>query len=64
MGVMKTDGTPVDWSRADRDGNYSVVLPGPGRYLVLANGQGWARGPKCSSSRIRPPANTSPSPIS
>ena len=28
--VMKTDGTPVDWSRADNDGNYSVVLPGPG----------------------------------
>ena len=28
--VMKTDGTPVDWSRADNQGNYSVVLPGPG----------------------------------
>src|SRR6195952_922283 len=39
--VMKTDGTPVDWSRADNNGNYSVVLPGPGQYLVLANGQGW-----------------------
>lgn len=39
--VMKTDGTPVDWSRADSNGNYSVVLPGPGRYLVLANAQGW-----------------------
>ena len=39
--VMKTDGTPVDWSRADSDGSYSVVLPGPGRYLVLANAQGW-----------------------
>ncbi len=39
--VMKTDGTPVDWSRADNQGNYSVVLPGPGQYLVLANGQGW-----------------------
>ena len=39
--VMKTDGTPVDWSRADSNGDYSVVLPGPGRYLVLANAQGW-----------------------
>jgi MFS family permease len=39
--VMKTDGTPVDWSRADSSGDYSVVLPGPGRYLVLANAQGW-----------------------
>jgi MFS family permease len=40
--VVKTDGTPVDWSRADNEGNYSVVLPGPGRYLVLANALGWA----------------------
>jgi len=39
--VMKIDGTPVDWSRADGNGDYSVVLPGPGRYLVLANAQGW-----------------------
>jgi len=31
----------VDWSRADSDGTYSVVLPGPGKYLVLANAQGW-----------------------
>jgi len=40
--VVKTDGTAVDWSRADNDGNYSVVLPGPGKYLVLANALGWA----------------------
>jgi len=39
--VMKTDGTPVDWSRADSNGDFSVVLPGPGRYLLLANAQGW-----------------------
>jgi hypothetical protein len=32
----------VDWSRADNEGNYSVVLPGPGKYLVLANALGWA----------------------
>ncbi len=40
--VVKTDGTAVDWSRADNEGNYSVVLPGPGKYLVLANALGWA----------------------
>jgi hypothetical protein len=40
--VMTTDGTPVDWSRGDNDGKYSVVLPGPGQYLVLANALGWA----------------------
>ena len=39
--VMKTDGTLVDWSRADSNGDFSVVLPGPGRYLLLANAQGW-----------------------
>lgn len=39
--VVKIDGTPVDWSRGDSDGNYSVVLPGPGNYLVLANALGW-----------------------
>src|SRR6478752_5459910 len=40
--VVKTDGSAVDWSRADNEGNYSVVLPGPGQYLVLANALGWA----------------------
>ena len=39
--MLKTDGTPVDWSRGDNDGKYSVVLPGPGHYLVLANAAGW-----------------------
>ena len=39
--VMTIGGTQVDWARADSDGSYSVVLPGPGRYLVLANAQGW-----------------------
>ena len=39
--VVKTDGTPVDWSRGDTEGKYSVVLPGPGKYLVLANALGW-----------------------
>jgi MFS family permease len=40
--VVTTTGDPVDWSRADHDGNYSIALPGPGSYLVLANAQGWS----------------------
>lgn len=40
--VLTTTGQPVDWSRADQDGRYSIALPGPDRYLVLANAQGWA----------------------
>ncbi len=40
--VVTTDGDPVDWSRADHSGAYSVALPGPGSYLVLANAQGWS----------------------
>lgn len=39
---MNLDGTPADWTRADLDGRYSAVLPGPGRYLVVANAVGWA----------------------
>ncbi len=40
--VLHTTGEPVDWSRADNDGAYSVVLPGPGRYLVVSSADGWA----------------------
>jgi hypothetical protein len=40
--VVTTNGDAVDWSRADHDGLYSIALPGPGRYLVLANAQGWS----------------------
>lgn len=40
--LMNLDGTPVDWSRADLEGRYSAVLPGPGRYLAVANAPGWA----------------------
>jgi hypothetical protein len=32
----------VDWSRVDTDGNYSVALPGAGKYLMVANAAGWA----------------------
>jgi MFS family permease len=40
--VLRTEGEPVDWSRVDSDGNYSVALPGAGKYLVVANVAGWA----------------------
>jgi MFS family permease len=40
--VFTTDGVHVDWARIDHDGNYSVVLPGDGRYLVTATARGWA----------------------
>ncbi len=42
MTVLQTDGEPVDWSRVDAEGNYSVALPGAGKYLMVANAGGWA----------------------
>ncbi|EMY34733.1 major facilitator superfamily protein [Arthrobacter crystallopoietes BAB-32] len=39
--VMKTSGEPVDWSRANNDGEFSLALPGPDEYLVVANADGW-----------------------
>ncbi|WP_240484430.1 MFS transporter [Pseudarthrobacter sulfonivorans] len=40
--VLDTSGEPVDWSRVDNEGNYSVALPGVGKYLLVANAAGWA----------------------
>ncbi|MEN8585019.1 MFS transporter [Burkholderia sp. RS01] len=40
--VLQTTGEPVDWSRVDTEGNYSVALPGAGKYLMVANAAGWA----------------------
>jgi MFS family permease len=40
--VLETAGEPVDWSRVDAEGNYSVALPGAGKYLMVANAAGWA----------------------
>jgi MFS family permease len=42
VSVMTTDGEPVDWSRADNEGVWSVVLPRAGRYLVVSSADGWA----------------------
>lgn len=40
--VLSTSGEPVDWSRTDNDGEFSVVLPAPGGYLVIVAADGWA----------------------
>jgi hypothetical protein len=40
--VLEVSGHPVDWSRVDTEGNYSVALPGAGKYLMVANAAGWA----------------------
>jgi EmrB/QacA subfamily drug resistance transporter len=42
VSVLDVNGEQLDWSRADNDGRYSVVLPGPGTYVVIANAVGWA----------------------
>ncbi|WP_051423060.1 MFS transporter [Arthrobacter sp. MA-N2] len=39
--VLQTGGQPVDWGRVDTEGNYSVALPGAGKYLMVANAAGW-----------------------
>ncbi|MGE2769708.1 MFS transporter [Rhodococcus sp. 1.20] len=40
--VMDMEGRPVDWSRADNEGNFSLALPRPGRYLVVTSADGWS----------------------
>lgn len=42
VNALHTNGEPADWSRADNDGRYSLVLPEPGRYLVVSSADGWA----------------------
>ena len=42
VSVLDVNGEQLDWSRADNSGRYSVVLPGPGTYVVIANAVGWA----------------------
>jgi len=39
---MDMDGRPIDWSRADNEGNFSLALPQPGRYLVVTSADGWS----------------------
>jgi MFS family permease len=40
--VLQLNGDPVDWSRVDTDGQYSLAVPGAGRYLLVINAAGWA----------------------
>jgi hypothetical protein len=40
--VMDMTGAPVDWSRADNEGIFSLALPEPGRYLVVTSADGWS----------------------
>lgn len=42
VSVLSVDGDQLDWSRADNEGRYSLVLPGPGTYVAIANTIGWA----------------------
>lgn len=39
--AVTLSGEALDWSRADNDGAFSLVLPGLGRYLLIANADGW-----------------------
>ena len=34
-------GEPLDWSRADNGGVFTLALPGPNRYLLITNADGW-----------------------
>lgn len=42
VSVLDRRGRQADWSRADNDGRWSVVLPGAGEYLVIYSAEGWA----------------------
>ena len=41
ISLLSTDGQPVDWSRASNEGLFALVLPEPGRYLVITSADGW-----------------------
>jgi MFS family permease len=42
VSVLERTGRQVDWARADNEGEWSVVLPGAGEYLVVYAAEGWA----------------------
>jgi len=42
LSVLDRTGRQADWARADNQGRWSVVLPGPGEYLVVYAAEGWA----------------------
>jgi MFS family permease len=39
--AVRLSGEPLDWSRADNNGAFSLALPGLGRYLLIVNADGW-----------------------
>jgi hypothetical protein len=39
--AIRLSGEPMDWSRADNEGAFSLALPGLGKYLVIVNADGW-----------------------
>jgi MFS family permease len=39
--ALRLSGEPLDWSRADNNGAFSLALPGLGRYLLIVNADGW-----------------------
>lgn len=41
VSLLSADGQPVDWSRASNEGRFALVLPEPGRYLVITSADGW-----------------------
>ncbi|MBD3913528.1 MFS transporter [Nocardioides hwasunensis] len=55
VSVLERTGRQADWARADNSGQFSVVLPGAGEYLVIAAAEGWA-----SRSELRPLTPESP----
>lgn len=42
VNALHTNGEPADWSRADNDGRYSLILPESGRYLLVTSADTWA----------------------
>ncbi|MET4002761.1 MFS family permease [Arthrobacter sp. UYCu511] len=41
VNALHTNGEPADWSRADNEGRYSLILPDSGRYLLVSSADGW-----------------------
>jgi hypothetical protein len=39
--VLTQSGDQVDWSQVDSAGDFSVAIPGSGRYLVVTAAEGW-----------------------
>ncbi|WP_461024788.1 MFS transporter, partial [Thalassiella azotivora] len=42
VSVLTPAGEQVDWSQVDSAGDFSVAVPGAGRYLVVVAAEGWA----------------------